>query len=80
MFSSVFSVSFSILLSSCTCVFVPSLSCLSSPLVLSVFVSVLSFVFQFVLSVSSFSGFFCCGLLLECSVSGAVATEYGDLA
>jgi hypothetical protein len=43
-----------------------------------VFVSFLSFVFQFVLSVSWFSVFFFC-LLLECSVSGAVAVEDGDL-
>jgi len=54
----VFSVSSGILLSSCTCVFVPSLPCLSSHLVPSVFVSVLSFIFQFVLSVSWFSVFF----------------------
>ena len=77
-FSFVCSVSSGILLSSCTCVFIPSLSCLSSHLVPYVFVSFLSFIFQFVLSVSWFSVFFFC-LLLECSVSGAVAVEDGDL-
>ena len=77
-FSFVCSVSSGILLSSCTCVFIPSLSCLSSHLVPYVFVSFLSFVFQFVLLFSWFSSFFC-GLLLECSVFGAVAVEDGDL-
>jgi len=67
-----------ILLSSYTWVFIPSLPCLSSPLVPSVFVSILSFVFQFILSFSWFSSFFC-GLLLECSIFGAVAAEDGDL-
>jgi hypothetical protein len=67
-----------ILLSSYTWVIIPSLPCLSSPLVPSVFVSILSFVFQFVLLFSWFSSFFC-GLLLECSVFGAVAVEDGDL-
>jgi hypothetical protein len=43
-----------------------------------VFVSILSFVFQFILSFSWFSSFFC-GLLLECSIFGAVAAEDGDL-
>ena len=47
------------------------------------------FLCLFLFCLSSFSSssrflrslvFFGCGLLLECSVSGAVATEYGDLA
>lgn len=51
------SISSGILLLSCTCVFVPSFSCLSSHLVPSMFVFVLSFIFQFFLSVSWFSIF-----------------------
>ncbi|KAG6756171.1 hypothetical protein POTOM_039596 [Populus tomentosa] len=76
-------VSYSLYFSAC---YVISFGLLSLPLSLCFrlfFLSPLVFFCRpvpFVLSVSSFSGFFCCGLLLECSVSGAVATEYGDLA